>query len=718
MQPTQQPTQKPSRPTGQPSNRPTMQPSCQPTYRPVISYPPSGQPSTEPSHFPSGQPTSEPTRHPTKVQPSSRPTRGPSSQPSTRPTQETITRQPTSYLSTDHAIGTVTLVPANADYCTPVEIQISLTVKKSIKAGEYVVIGTPGITSGPCLAATKGGNINSMVMTATNSSGYPISSLEPWQQFTGRYIEGDYVNNYQASRMRFILTAPMHGGTHYLIRIDRSNALRRTCVHNQTWAVTFGHNLVAGLGASLPTTYIPGGNLTFRDNHPKNCFQYFSNLQFYPPYPQQRMSLNFTFLLPFTLRRGDRVVLHLPGFTNKVNNYPLNMMRPNSTVNPLFLGVGKSRTGLNVTTSTSVYDYSVGPVPLVLTYNTKYLWRGTWHEGTNTSGLLAFNHSYLTLYPLGDETSSQTVWVSMSAYENNLISLFGRVANYPGFTVEIFSKMFKLNQTAVTQTTAIGPGCNDYNGCSGNGRCNYELATCSCFDGFGSAADVARTDVNTFLPDCSALACPAAMASVTMAQVSRQTSGFDYHRIVECSNNGATAKRASASASPGTKGARASAALAPGRPRATAAACATPWRSSRPWPPPCLWCPTTSGTSTWTWPTRRPRGGAGTPGTTTPACATRVGPWGWAAGKRSWPSFSARRASCGGARRATTPTRRRWWRPTAAASRRCPAEAWARRATSATWTAPTRACATTPRARARAFRGTGATTAGCGRGTR
>jgi len=472
------------------------------------------------------------------VQPSSRPTRGPSSQPSTRPTQETITRQPTSYLSTDHAIGTVTLVPANADYCTPVEIQISLTVKKSIKAGEYVVIGTPGITSGPCLAATKGGNINSMVMTATNSSGYPISSLEPWQQFTGRYIEGDYVNNYQASRMRFILTAPMHGGTHYLIRIDRSNALRRTCVHNQTWAVTFGHNLVAGLGASLPTTYIPGGNLTFRDNHPKNCFQYFSNLQFYPPYPQQRMSLNFTFLLPFTLRRGDRVVLHLPGFTNKVNNYPLNMMRPNSTVNPLFLGVGKSRTGLNVTTSTSVYDYSVGPVPLVLTYNTKYLWRGTWHEGTNTSGLLAFNHSYLTLYPLGDETSSQTVWVSMSAYENNLISLFGRVANYPGFTVEIFSKMFKLNQTAVTQTTAIGPGCNDYNGCSGNGRCNYELATCSCFDGFGSAADVARTDVNTFLPDCSALACPAAMASVTMAQVSRQTSGFDYHRIVECSNNG------------------------------------------------------------------------------------------------------------------------------------------------------------------------------------
>ena len=494
----------------------------------------------EPTLIPSSQPTSEPTCHPTKVYPSSRPTRGPSGQPSTRPSQETVTHQPTSYLSTNRAIGTVTLNPKNAGYCTPVEIQIAFKVPKNVKIGEYMVVGTPGITSGPCLAATKGSNIDSMVMTTTNSSGFPISSLEPWQQLSGRYIEGDYESNFQTSRIRFTLTAPLHNRTHYLIRIDRSNALRRTCVHNQTWSVTLGHNKVAG----APSVYTSAGNLTFVDSHPLNCFQYYSSLQFFPPYPQQRMSINFTFMLPFTLHRGDRIVLHLPGFTNRVTNYPLNMMEPNSTAQPLYLGVGKSKDGLNVTTTTEFtaamlyFNYSHGAVPLTLTYSTKYKWRGSWHEGTNTSGLLAFNHSYLTLYPQGDEMTSQFVWVTMSGYENNLISLLGRAANYSGFTVEIFSKRFKVNRTAVMDTTAIGPGCNDYNGCNGNGVCSYEYAKCSCFDGFGSAADLAKTDVKSFRPDCSALACPVAPASVTMAQVRSNVKGFDYHRRVECANNG------------------------------------------------------------------------------------------------------------------------------------------------------------------------------------
>jgi hypothetical protein len=57
---------------------------------------------------------------------------------------------------------------------------------------------------------------------------------------------------------------------------------------------------------------------------------------------------------------------------------------------------------------------------------------------------------------------------------------------------------------------------------------------CECFDGFGSPADVAAADSNTFKPDCTALACPAAPAYVAMERIP----GEGYHRPVECSNNG------------------------------------------------------------------------------------------------------------------------------------------------------------------------------------
>ena len=45
----------------------------------------------------------------------------------------------------------------------------------------------------------------------------------------------------------------------------------------------------------------------------------------------------------------------------------------------------------------------------------------------------------------------------------------GRATNFSGFTIEIVSTRFKMNKTSIMYTQAIGPGCNDFNGCNGNG---------------------------------------------------------------------------------------------------------------------------------------------------------------------------------------------------------------------------------------------------------
>jgi hypothetical protein len=377
-----------------------------------------------------------------------------------------MTVQPTTYYSNDNVSGEVELYPYSADFCLPVEIRIHIAFQKVVAVGEYVVINMPGITSGMCEVPNKGRSIAELIVG--NSS-----------QLVGRYIEGDYADNFRTSRVRFTVVAPLLSRVRYYIRIDRVNNLKRTCMHEQRWGVVYGHNPPPTIDGPLPTVYSEAGSITFRDNHPLNCFQYYTGLSFYPPYPQQRTTVNFTFMIPFTLRKGDYVTLTLPGFTNKVGNYPLDMM-VNTTAPDYRLGVGKDVYGMNTTSTlsytTATANVSLGEVDLTLTYSTKYLWRGTWHEGTNTSGTLAFNHSTLILYPLGDEVNSKMIWVALGGFENHLISQLGRVANYSGFTVEIYSQNFRLNRTKVMTSTGIGPGCDDFGGCHNQGVCNYEYS--------------------------------------------------------------------------------------------------------------------------------------------------------------------------------------------------------------------------------------------------
>lgn len=502
-----------------------MGPTSLPTKQPVVSYPPTTQPTSEPSALPSTQPTNEPTRAPSSIMPSSRPTLTPTGEPSARPTWFGESSQPTRNFDNANVSGMVELFPLSADYCLPVEIRIRLAFHKLVAAGEYVFIGTPGITSGRCEVPHKGGGILSMLMS--NSS-----------QLTGRYYEGDYSDNFKSSRMRFLVLQPLQAQQTYYLRIDRANGLKRTCVHNQSWAVTLGHNPMVDInGPPRPTTYSSVGWISFRDSHPLNCFQYYTGLNFYPPYPQQRTTINFTFMIPFTLNAGDYIVLHLPGFTNKKANYPLDML-VNTTGANYRIGVGKDVHGMNATSNTATSalfaNTTEGEPDLAMTFSTDYMWRGTWLEGTNTTGELAFNHSRLILYPLGEELNNRMIWVSLNGFENHLISQLGRIANYSGFTVEIFSTAFRLNRTRVMTSAGIGPGCDDFGGCHNSGVCNYEFSRCECFDGFGSAADIAAADANSFTPDCLALACPKGPASVAMERVS----GEGYHRDVECSNNG------------------------------------------------------------------------------------------------------------------------------------------------------------------------------------
>ena len=134
------------------------------------------------------------------------------------------------------------MFPLNADYCTPVEIRFNLIFSRNIKSGEYILIGTPGMTTGLCNVPSRGDNIP--VLTMSNTS-----------QFFGRYYEGDYVNNFASSRMRFTILDTVYKNVPYLIRIDRSNSIKRTCVTNSSFALSLGHNAVAGLDGALPTKW-------------------------------------------------------------------------------------------------------------------------------------------------------------------------------------------------------------------------------------------------------------------------------------------------------------------------------------------------------------------------------------------------------------------------------------------------------------------------------
>ena len=76
---------------------------------------------------------------------------------------------------------------------------------------------------------------------------------------------------------------------------------------------------------------------------------------------------------------------------------------------------------------------------------------------------------------------------------------------------------------------ALGGSCRSLNNCNGNGVCDTASSKCNCYNGWGSATDVALYKA----PDCSQRTCPASNAWVDVP-----TGPLTAHAIAECSNAG------------------------------------------------------------------------------------------------------------------------------------------------------------------------------------
>ena len=167
------------------------------------------------------------------------------------PTQQFVTFRPTGKYSREVVTGVVKLSPLNADFCVPIELDIQISFSRVVSTGDYFILDTPGLTSGVCTGPTNGASITSLTLFNNSIA-------------TAGYIEGNQLTNYMTSNIRFVARINFVAGQSYHFRIDRSNGLKRTCVHNTTW------------GVFMRTSGLQG-SLVFNDNHPAECFQYNSS---------------------------------------------------------------------------------------------------------------------------------------------------------------------------------------------------------------------------------------------------------------------------------------------------------------------------------------------------------------------------------------------------------------------------------------------------------
>ena len=210
------------------------------------------------------------------------------------------------------------------------------------------------MTSGDCYSPTSGNDISSLYLPAQSGN------------FTAAYYEGGVRNNFFASSyMIFTLLQPVAATAPYVIVIDRSNLLRRTCSANSTWAVS-----VTPYGAGSG----PTGSLFRVEAYPKKCFQFYSSLNFSNPHQQFPNGVNLTLYLAFQFASDMTVKVALPGYTNKMGAYGLNPTVENATD---YVGAGVSTSLCN------------------LTWNSNFSWTGTWFEGSVSNN---FKDSYFQLY--------------------------------------------------------------------------------------------------------------------------------------------------------------------------------------------------------------------------------------------------------------------------------------------------------------------------------
>jgi hypothetical protein len=73
------------------------------------------------------------------------------------------------------------------------------------------------------------------------------------------------------------------------------------------------------------------GTLSLIETYPKRCFVFYSNLYFMNAAPQFYAGVNATLRLGYEITAGTTITLHLPGFTNSVGAYTLNVLEEGST---------------------------------------------------------------------------------------------------------------------------------------------------------------------------------------------------------------------------------------------------------------------------------------------------------------------------------------------------------------------------------------------------
>lgn len=509
--PSTQPSREPTSPTGQPSTTPTRQRQI-PTVKPTIAAnSPSSQPSSQPSCRPSSQPSSFPTLEPTLTYcPTSSPTKDSTRKPTVKPSfgggiAYTVT--PTAFYESVTVSGSIEFEPDAITACSPVQIKIWLAFDKNISYGSLFTMNAPGLTRGFCYNATVGSSLSSLLIPNTAN-------------FIVGYTEGSYINNFAGSKLNFKVNNKIGliPTQQYVIYIDRSNRIRRSCSMERTWDITLTPPTT---GSSLAgyKNYNTGeiqGYVSVIETYPKKCFVYYSNIYFTSGHQQFLTGINITLRLGYEIGANTLIKISLPGFTNKIGAYGLNVMIENSND---FIGNGDDKTLYGITS------------------NTNFSWTGYWFQGDYLDN---YKDSYIVLTPQGYQGFTDLLWVNIPKSQNQIIPICGQQENSPSFTISSVSDFFYINSTVFGSSNAIGSGCDDLNHCNGNGICDYCTSTCSCFDDFGSEFDKSRTIAHDFAPDCSSRTCPVGPSFGTIVQYDKLIGNQDYHmhKEMECSSNG------------------------------------------------------------------------------------------------------------------------------------------------------------------------------------
>jgi hypothetical protein len=466
--------------------------------------------------------------------------------------------------------GTVSFHPTDVKVCEDVEVSITVTAAWQLYSQTAYKITTPGLHFNCSAPASHTGN-------DTVFGG--VAMMASWP-FEVEFYEGNayttYVDSYLIATYRGQDTLPF--GETYTLVLDRANGLKKGCPDNSTWSVyryTLTPNYLPNQAfptaaptphqtsfhpteapvvmtdtsstfypTSLPTgpvyaadelkngswEYGLVGNLNFQNAYlSQMCFTYSSSLSFFPALPQFDTTINLTITLGFTIRSGDNIKIALPGFTSqkvftKVN--PGRVYHHNNT--QVWIKEDYLTTTLSNVTEGDIFQTGLHFI------NDAEAWTGTWNEGDNSTG---YRDSYLRVYAGKTYPAGSALSIIIDKCPNGLMSLWGYEDNYPGFNFVVTGGVYYTNITHPDTVDAIGDNCKAFDYCSGNGRCNYNTSSCTCFDGYGSSWDHLQAVSDDFKPDCSSKTCPTGAAIGTLGKYNNGT-GNGMHRTIECSANG------------------------------------------------------------------------------------------------------------------------------------------------------------------------------------